>query len=641
MISDTLPDLFDRAAFRFPDQVAIESAERWITYNDFRELTNCVAHQIIDAGALPGSVIGVLSQDRFRIITAILATLKAGCAYVVLDPRIPRKRLADMAAAAAPYCYLTDFSELQTVAFIAGKHQGASPRCVLLSQFIGESRQREVPEGIEVLRGAPNVTRPGVVAGPDSLCSIYFTSGSTGTPKAIAGRLCGIDHFLRWEIDALKLGPSVRVSQILPLAFDGSLKDFVALCCGGTLCLPPDDETILDCSALALWLSRESIEVLHCVPSLFRGLINETQDTQVDFKLRYIVMAGETLLASDVRRWRDLFGDGTQLVNLYGPTETTLVKFFHFITGEDVRRGIIPIGRPMPGAKALLLDEEGRPCPAGTTGEVYISTQYRSLGYYNQPELTQERFLPNPFSGDPADVVYRTGDLARISENGAYEFIGRIDGQVKIRGIRIELGEVENIIRQHELVRDVAVIDRKDQSEVPYLCAYVVAQHELDSATLHSHVLEHLPESMAPSMYTFVAEIPRTYSGKADRGALSNLAADTHGRHDLAGPNTPIEDTLARLWREVLGIKEVGVDQNFFTIGGHSLMAMRLVSRVKDRLQVNLTLASFLDCPTITGQAIAVTAALLEQLEDEDKRCLVDEVSRMSDDALEIALGTK
>jgi acyl-coenzyme A synthetase/AMP-(fatty) acid ligase len=449
--------------------------------------------------------------------------------------------------------------------------------------------------------------------------------------------MSGIDHFLRWEIDALELEPSTRVAQVLPLAFDGSLMDFVALCCGGTLCLPPTDETVLDASAMARWLSSARIDILHYVPSMFRELISDDGNALEDLQLRYILLTGEKVLASDVRRWRNRCGDRTQLVNLYGPTETTLVKFVHFITADDADRGTIPIGRPMPGASALLLDAAGRPCTVGTAGEVYISTPYRSLGYWNRPDLTCERFVPNPFNDNPKDILYKTGDLARISENGDYEFLGRFDDQVKIRGIRIELAEIENIIRQHELVRDVAVIACNDQSNLPYLCAYVVTTRGLDESALHRHVVEHVPASMAPSMYKMVREIPRTYSGKADRRALTHIVNDA----EPLAPRTPVEHAIARLWQELLGLEEIGVDDNFFTIGGHSLVAMRLLSRIKDTFQLDLALAEFVESPTISGQALAVTAGLLAQLEDGERSAMINEILTMSEDKVETALATE
>src|SRR5690349_4271414 len=458
MKHQSVHSFFSQIASELPGNIAIAAGPRQVSYRELEERSNSLANFLLANGASAGGPVAVLTDDRVEILIAVLGILKAGCVFAPLDPNIPDKRLEAMISLLGPEWFITESQFLRRVNNRLQK-TGKKARAICVDNETDTCCLDHVTV-LADYHGYFNPEKPRVESQPDDMCYVYFTSGSTGQPKAIAGRLKGIDHFIRWEIKTLGLGADSRVSQILPPSFDGSLRDiFIPLCTGGTACAPDDNDTLLDAEKLITWLERERISVIHCVPSLFRSLLNEKL-TAGNFKsLQYILMAGEPLLPGDVKHWTDVFGERIQLINLYGTSETTMAKFAYFVKPSDQERRTIPVGKPIEGAAGVVVDKRGRPCPRGIIGQIYIRTPYRALGYYKQPELTREAFIPNPFSNDPNDIVYKTGDLGRVLEDGNYEYLGRLDRQVKIRGNRVELSEVEDVLRRHTAVSDVVVID--------------------------------------------------------------------------------------------------------------------------------------------------------------------------------------
>jgi amino acid adenylation domain-containing protein len=602
MSHESVTLLFDKAAARAPGRIALSCGGLDLTYAELRGAADRLARRLLSAGAGKGSVVAILLDDTVAAITSIIAVLKASAVFVPLDPQIPARRLDAMVEDVAPDWFITGPESLDRLG-------GFPPSRVLC---LDGRRELFEAGGAQELGSGGDAPLPPVASAPDDHCYIYFTSGSTGRPKGIAGRLKGIDHFIRWEIETLGLGEGSRVSQLLPLSFDGSLRDiFVPLCSGGTLCVPEDAELVPDARRLIDWLDGRMINVVHCVPSLFRALLNGGVGPEHFKALRYVLLSGEPLLPSDVGRWMDVFGERVQLINLYGTSETTMAKFVYRVTAADRERRSIPVGKPMPGARALILNEQGRACPPGAIGEIYIRTPYRSLGYYKQPELTRQAFVPNPFSDDPDDIVYKTGDLGRMLEDGNVELLGRKDQQVKIRGVRVELEEIEGLLRGYPGVADVAVVDRDDASGNKYLCAYVVADAEPGLNALREHLQERLPNSMVPSAFVLMERLPRTISGKLDRRALpspGHMLAQR--RSECAAPATAIEEVLAGLWCEVLGLERVGSHDSFFELGGHSLLATQVLARAREVFHVEIPLRQLFEAPTIFGLAQSVEAAL-------------------------------
>jgi amino acid adenylation domain-containing protein len=630
MSYQSIHEMFSQAVAKFRDNTAIVYRDENYTYGELEDRANSLANYLLKNGVKKGSVVGILVKDSFHFVSSVLGILKAGCAFVPFDQQLPQTRLAAMVSHVAPEWFIIE-SRFWNV--LSGVTADAAPRATVLC-VDGQARSGDEPHLTEAQDYTTyfNPAKPQVESDPDDLAYIYFTSGSTGQPKAIAGRMKGIDHFIRWEIETFKLGEGMRFSRLLPLSFDASLRDiFAPLCSGGMAIGPAPRDTVLQAARLVEWIEANEIEVIHCVPSLFRSIINVSLTSDRMPSLKYILMAGEALLPSDVARWMDVFGERVQLVNLYGPSETTMVKFCYFVQPSDRDRRSVPIGKPMEGTKAMLVNSKGRPSAQGMIGEIYIRTPYRSLGYYKQPELTEEAFITDPFSGNPEDIVYKTGDLARMLEDGNYEFLGRKDQQVKIRGIRVELGEVESLLRAHASIKDVAVIDRQDGSGFNYLCAYVVLEEGMDILELREHLSKYLPEYMLPSAFVPMKELARTISGKVDRRALPAPGQSRDGlTEEYVAPRTPVEEALAEIWAQLLQIDRVGIHDNFFGLGGHSLLATQLLSRVRESLHVDVALRVLFEAPTISELALVITQMQVEEESDEEIARILEEIKNLS-----------
>ena len=604
MTRESIHDWVSRNAAESGARIAIDTGAAQVSYADLEARSNRLAQFLLASGAPRGATVAILSDSVVEIVTAIIAALKAGLVFVPLDPRTPERRLRALVEEVAVGWAVADVRYAALAAAIA-RHD--TP---LKVAFVDGTPPAAA--GIAVLPGLAaftNTDRPAVARDGDDACYVYFTSGSTGRPKGIAGRVKAIDHFVRWEIGAFGIRPDDRVSQLTTPAFDASLRDFFApLAAGATMCVPPTG-TVLDAERLVEWIHDQRITLVHCVPSIFRSMLNESLDASRFPALRHVLMAGEAILPADARKWFDIFGERIQLVNLYGPSETTMTKFFHVVTPADVDRRLIPIGKPMPGASAIVVDERGNPCPAGVVGEIYIRTPYRSLGYVGREDLTREVFIQNPFSADPADLVYKTGDLGRLLKDGNFELIGRRDHQVKVRGERVELGAIETALRTHPSIKDVAVVDRDDATGTKYLCGYVVVDDAAAVAGLRDFLAADLPSSMVPSVFVALPALPRLINGKIDRAALPVPDRDrARAEQPFEAPRNPVEERLAALFAEVLAVSRVGIHESFFDLGGHSLLATQLVSRIRRAFEIALPVRALFDAPTVAGIAKHVDA---------------------------------
>jgi amino acid adenylation domain-containing protein len=637
MRTQSVHEIIDLNVEKFADRTAIAGAYKQLTYVGLRDRSNNLANFLIHSGATKGSIVAILIDDAVEALTAILGVLKAGCVFVPLDPNIPERRLQAMVGQVSPKWFVAESKFIELVQRVVGEQEEQTNFICVDIADLASVNSSDSTLRLKAYANYFNPAAPDVKVDPNDMCYVYFTSGSTGTPKAIAGQLKGINHFIKWQIKTLGIEEGVRGSHLLALTFDGSLRDiFVPLCAGGTVCVPDGRETILDARKLIDWLDAQQINIVHCVPSLFRTLANESSDPSRLAALRYIVMAGEPLLPADVGRWTDVYGERVQLINLYGTSETTMAKFCYFVNASDRNRRAVPVGKPIEGAAALVLDELGRVCDPGIIGEIYIRTPYRTLGYYNQPELTREVFIQNPFNDDPNDLVHKTGDIGRILEDGNYEYLGRRDQQVKIRGVRVEMGEIENLLRGHEAVADVAVIDRVDAAGNTYLCAYVVLDAKAEVEALREFLSQHLPDYMLPSSFVVMTKLPRTITGKIDRRALPVPGQSRAGLgEDYVAPRTPVEEVLAGIWTQLLGIERIGINDHFFVIGGHSLMGTQMLSRVSSAFKVGISLRALFENPTIAGLALAVTQKQVEQEDEQEMARMMEEIKLLSEDELE------
>lgn len=590
-MSPFVQDRVSAVAAAAPKQCAIQWGIRTMDYATLESRSNAIANTLLEHGE--GLKVVLAAADPIAMMSAILGVLKAGGIFVPIDPRQPSARLQTMLDDVAPDLFLHDGGEGEEMAARLAR------RCPL--------------QAIEAAARGPDV-RPRIAGDPDAPCYVYFSSGTTGRPKGIVGRLKAIAHFIDWEREALSIPDGVRVAQLTTPSFDAYLRDMlVPLCSGGTVCAPADREIVLDPRRLLAWLEQERIALLHCVPSLFFTLLGEPLAAERLPALRHILLAGEVLPPGAVDRFMSVFGERIQLVNLYGPSETTMVKFAHFVGPADRTRNSVPIGKPIPGCDALLIDEGGQACPLGSVGELFIRTPYRSLGYLNQPHLTAKAFIQNPLSDAPGDIVYRTGDLARQLPDGAYEFLGRKDRQVKIRGVRVELAEVEDVLRRHPAIVDAAAVMRDDDDSGPRLCAFVTLRDGAQADDLTAYLVAHLPEEMRPSALYRLDVMPRTASGKLDRLALP-LPSEASRLEEAAyvAPRDGTEQRLADIWTDLLKRPQIGRDDDFFASGGDSLMAISVVSRAALEFGVEVPLRCLFEAPTL-----AAFAALVERAQQE------------------------
>ncbi|MET0648994.1 MAG: amino acid adenylation domain-containing protein, partial [Pyrinomonadaceae bacterium] len=576
-------ELFAEQAARTPDALAVAACGESLTFGQLEERANRLANYLRRRGVGPDVPV-VLSVERSaEMIVGLLGILKAGGAYVPLDPSYPAARLSFMLEETGAPLVLTQ-SHLRAAL--------ADARAVCL-----DTQWPEI--------AAESALAPRAALDPENLAYVIYTSGSTGTPKGVGVRHRSVVNLLtalRAAVyDGLE-GP-LRVGVNASISFDSSVKQIVQLLDGHSLHLVPEDVRP-DGEALLAYVRDHGIDVLDCTPSQLRLLLDAGLMTTEPRAPRLVLVGGEAI---DAGTWSLLAGQGDiKFFNVYGPTETTVDATACRIAREAVRP---TIGRPIANATAYVLDGQMRPVPVGVRGELYLGGEGVARGYLGRPALTAERFVPDPFSTEPGARLYRTGDLARFGAGGEIEFIGREDGQVKVRGFRVELGEIEAALRAHDGVRDAAVVMRRDDGGGgARLVGYVVGRGgDLSVGDLKSHLRARLPEYMTPSELLLLAELPLTPNGKLDRRALLSCDASVAPRESsYVAPRTPVEEALAGVWAEVLKVGRVGVDENFFDLGGHSLLATQVVSRVRKALRVELPLRSLFESPTVAGLALSV-----------------------------------
>ncbi|MCK4257941.1 MAG: amino acid adenylation domain-containing protein [Halanaerobiales bacterium] len=591
----TLEGLFYNNVDRYPEKIAVESGQKVITYAELDQRSNAIANSILDMGFEKGSRIGIMTLDRLEIITALLSILKSGYTFVPFDLSHPEKRLETLLQIADLKLILTDQSNLENVTKLISSTGSTKVEIRLIEEFT------------QLNKSDIRMLRPEIIYRPDDEIYLYFTSGSTGKPKGIVGCYQGLLHFIKWEIEKLNLIERCKVSQLSTPAFDAFLRDiFVPLIAGGTICIPESKETSMNGDKLAKWIDQSGVTLVHCVPSIFK-LINQAElSNEMFMKLQYILMSGERVTTQMVDNWYEIFGGRIQLINLYGPTETTMVKTYYFLNKEDRYTRVIPVGKAMEGSQIMILDEDKNLCLPGIIGEIYIRTPYRTKGYFRNPELTSEIFIPNPFNNDLDDLLYKTGDLGRILYDGNLEFIGRIDNQVKIRGVRIEPGEIENMLLKHPAVLETVVMDRKDSDGETYLASYLVLKEEVSSLQIREFLTEYLPEFMIPGYFITLDRLPLTPNGKIDYKALPEPREKVEIGKEFEQPTTTIEIKLAQIWSDILRRNTIGVNDSFFVLGGHSLKAIMLINKIHREFDVELSLKTVFTHSTIRELALII-----------------------------------
>ncbi|WP_415757294.1 amino acid adenylation domain-containing protein [Pseudomonas sp. LT1P18] len=552
-----------------PDAMALQVDGQTLSYGQLNAQANRLAHRLIENGAGPGKRVGLALNRGPQLIVSLLAVLKSGAAYVPLDPKYPAERLA----------YMIDDSRLDVLLCESG----------LLENVPGVRRL-----GLDDSADYPD-SDPQNHAVADDLAYIIYTSGSTGKPKGVAIAHAALREFCQTAADYSLLSASDRVLQFATFSFDGFVEQcFPALCVGAALIMRGDD--VWDAGRLAAEIVQQGVTVADLPAAYWYLLARECASGVVCNlgELRQVHVGGEAMSVEGLRLWHQAGLSHVRLLNTYGPTEATVVSSVHECHLEDASDAFgIPIGRAIAGRALYVLDAAGQLLPNGGVGELCIGAPASlAQSYFDRPALTAERFLPDPFAREPGARLYRSGDLARYNADGNLEYVGRIDHQVKIRGFRIEMGEIEACLQAREDVREAAVIAQDGTQLVAYIVAGGVVVSETEYLEgLKAVLRQSLPEYMVPNHLILLAKLPLNNNGKLDRKALPRAEAGDAQR-DFVAPTEGLETQLALIWQDVLQVERVGRDDNFFELGGHSLLVLQVISRVRQQLQLELSVSS-------------------------------------------------
>ncbi|MBW4630838.1 MAG: amino acid adenylation domain-containing protein [Iphinoe sp. HA4291-MV1] len=582
--------LFEAQVELTPDAVAVVFEEEQLTYRELNRQANQLARYLQKVGVEPLVLMGICTERSLDMVIGVLGILKAGGAYVPLDPAYPHERLAFMLEDAKVSVLLT-----QKKLVAALPEHKAKVVCLDTDwqEIVEQSNSYSINE-----------------ATTKDLAYVIYTSGSTGKPKGVQISHGALVNFLSAMRQNLKLTKEDILLSVTTLSFDiAALELYLPLIVGARLVLV-SREIAVDGTKLLERLTLLNTTIMQATPASWRLLLSAGWQDNRQLK---ILCGGEAL---DRSLANQLLERGTQVWNLYGPTETTIwssVRMIESNPDQKERDNIISIGRPIANTQFYILDSHQQPVPVGVPGELHIGGVGLARGYLNQPELTAQKFIPNPFHNEQGARLYKTGDLVRYQANGNLEFLGRIDHQVKLRGFRIELGEMEAVISQHPMVRENIVVAFEDELASKCLIAYVVLHPEQTvTVTELRHFLESkLPSYMVPSAFVMLEALPLTPNGKVDRRALKALDTTRFFlKEAFVAPRNPVEEVVAGIWIQVLGIELLGIDDNFFELGGHSLLATQVISRIWKTFEVELSLRRLFESPTVAGLTKAIQQAI-------------------------------
>ncbi|AYN43151.1 amino acid adenylation domain-containing protein [Streptomyces dangxiongensis] len=595
-----VPELFARQVRRAPDAIAVIFGDQQVSYAELDARADRFAARLRSLGVTAETVVGSCLERGVEAVVVLLAVLKAGGVYVPFDPQHPAERLDLMLTDAGPELVVT------TRAF-TGRLTGAHRIVLADADADAYADARDEPG---TAPGGPEPVPPR----PENLAYVIYTSGSTGRPKGVMIEHRSYAHHCRVIADAYGIVPGERVALLSALTFDVAMDQIAAtLVAGATVVVA--DPVFWTPAELPARLAEHGVTVLEITPSYYRAVL-ESPDLHLLHSLKLMNVGSDVVTGLDARRWAETGLPARFLCN-YGPTEATVTCLLHPVPqapAEGDADGALPLGRPVPGTRAHILDADLRPVPVGVPGELYLGGVRLARGYHRRPDLTAERFVPDPFAAEPGRRLYRTGDLARHRPDGTIEFLGRIDHQVKVRGLRIELGEIEAALARHPALQEAVVTAPQTAPGERRLAAYLVARPGSpmpDVAELRGHLRALLPEYMIPSAWVPLDAFPLTASKKIDRKALPDAStALAGGARDHVAPRDPAEEAVAAIWSEVLGVERIGVQDDFFALGGHSLLATRVLARLRETFAVELPLRLLFEATTVARLSEAVSEAV-------------------------------
>jgi amino acid adenylation domain-containing protein len=610
--------LFEAQVVRTPEAIAAEFQGEQLTYRELNRRANQLAHYLQKQGVGPEVLVGICVERRLEMLVSMLGVLKAGGGYVPLDPKYPRERTAFMIEDAGLSLVLT--------------HQRLSADIPA-----GNARLLCI-EQAEVTFAQESIENPTSEVAPKNLAYLIYTSGSTGNPKGVMIEHRSLAHFTRVAAAEYSIKPGDRVLQFASLSFDLSVEEiYPALTQGATVVLRTD-AMINTARDFLNWCEEWKVSVLDLPTAYWHELVDTVTllNFSIPASVRLVIIGGEKALPERVIAWKKMVGERVRLVNTYGPTETTVATTMYDVKSEDEisRRQNVSIGRPIANTTAYILDELLNPVPIGVAGELHIGGAGMARGYINRPDLTAQKFITNPFSNRPNSQLYKTGDLVRYRADGNIEFLGRVDNQIKIRGFRVELEEIEHVLRQYAGVSDCVVVLREDHNNDHRLVAYVVVRGQSRSVVseLRNFLKAKLPSYMVPAAFEMIGALPVMTNGKIDRRALPEPQTSIEMDESFTAPRTPIEELLAATWREVLKLEQIGIHDNFFDLGGHSLLAARVVSNVLTTLDVEFGMVDVFQAPTIASLAELLYPRAMQQEPEDELSVLLAELEGLSDE---------
>jgi amino acid adenylation domain-containing protein len=588
-------EAFEKIATKFPRRIAVVQGERSLTYQTIvSAYYECVSY-LEKEGVFHNSIVGVLLPSSTELVISILSIFKTGGVHLPLSPAFSEKRMKQVFDQCRPGFIITDQSSAGWLRSFLPSTDLA--QCKIITVDGSGRYSSDLYTSSDVTSNNVNT----VVDGDDNAYIVY-TSGSTGEAKGVLGTHSGLGHFITWEITEFRLDETIIVSQFTQPTFDASFRDFfVPLCTGGTLVIPSQSISN-NISLLVEWVRDRQIKLIHCVPSFLRAVVKELKagNWSAGFPdLEFLLLAGEPLYSSDISEARKFFGT-CEFVNLYGASETTLIKTFHRIGNLDETVRAIPVGKPISNTAVAIIND-GHICRPGEIGEVYIKTPYWTKGYLGRKDLTDKCFVQNPIVKDRVDIVYKTGDLGRQLQGGDIEILGRLDNQVKVNGVRVELNEVTEEILRLGGVDEAYIVAQKDAENNVSLVCYYTGSADLSVDATREHLRKQLNESHLPSYYFRLKQFPLTLNGKIDKKALP-LPDQLRTTGNIVPPEAGLESELAEIWSEILGIT-VGRNVSFFQLGGNSLKAIQLISRIYKKFNKLVTIADVFSMTTIQAMA--------------------------------------
>ncbi|MEP6707581.1 MAG: amino acid adenylation domain-containing protein, partial [Pyrinomonadaceae bacterium] len=588
-----IQELFEAQVERTPAAVAVIHEKEKLTYAELNSRANRLAHHLRALGVGPEVLVGICMERSIEMIVGLLGILKAGGAYVPLDPAYPRERLKLMMDDAKVPVLLTRQRHLALL-----PSSSATMVCI-------DTDWERITKGEE--------ENPARVTQAENLAYVIYTSGSTGQPKGVMVQHSSLVNYVENAAVEFGLGHGDRVLQFASLNFDTSAEEIFPCLTRGAKLVLRTDEMLASVTGFLQLCGDWAITVLDLPTAYWHEMVTqiEAENLELPPSLRLVIIGGERALPDRLAQWQKRFGPEVRLLNTYGPTEATIVATLWEPTSSSTAGPLreVPIGKPVRNARAYVLDGSLQPVPSGVVGELHLGGSGLARGYLNRPELTAERFIADPFSRRAGQRLYKTGDLARYLPDGNIEYAGRIDDQVKVRGFRVEPGEIEAALNQHPSVRESVVIARGDSSGDRRLIAYLIARHagEFSADDLRNHLKQKLPAFMVPSAFVPLSRFPLTPNGKVDRKALpAPEAQSSQSEKAFIPPGTDAERKLAKIWTQVLHLEKVSIKDDFFDLGGHSLLAVRLFAQIKKVFGEELPLATLFQAPTIERLAAAL-----------------------------------